>query len=421
MKEALLSLVTILAFTTCFAHAEIFDDFSADGWQGFSSTPGELSIGPGKMRLEDAPGEPEWMTVSKTFSVDFDKTPFFLVRVTDVSDSGSVKLIRKRPYDKQVALRIDRPGLYAVDMGSQFGWKGVGEVETCLYANGDEEEITYEFVKYAAKLSQEEERLIQERATASNVRFHVKTFEVVPSFNACSFYLPAPQPGTLTVTYRKVGGDWLPGLKPPYMAEDGMFRGSVVGLDENTSYEMRITGVDGEVLAQQEFRTWRSDVPIAKTIVLDEATFSGHLKIRDKGTPEGWIKYTARDGFVLRNDRTGPLLELYKARYVLLEGLTLRGGLKEVVSITKCKHVRVVNCDIAGWGRLGTQRFDLDGKYYTEDGNSINWDSAILVKRSVGTVIERCYIHDPVNTANPWYYSHPAGPRPLVSTGRPRR
>ena len=54
-----------------------------------------------------------------------------------------------------MAVNIDRPGLYAVDMQNQFGWKGVGEVETCLYANGEEEEITYEYVKYAAKPSDE--------------------------------------------------------------------------------------------------------------------------------------------------------------------------------------------------------------------------------------------------------------------------
>ena len=419
MKQALSSLLAVLALTTSSARAEIMDDFSGGGWREFSSTPGEMTVEPGKMRLVDAEGEPEWITASKTFTVDFEKTPFFLVKVSDVSDYGTVKLIRKEPYDKQVAVNIDRPGLYAVNLPSQFGWNGVGEVETCLYANGDEEEITFEYVKYAAKLSPEEESLIEARATTGNMRLSVEAFEVAPLFNACSFYLPAPEPGALAVTYRRKGGDWLEAMQPPYMAEDEMFRGSIVDLDENTSYEIRITGENGEILAREEFRTWRSDIPIAKTILLDEATFPGQLTIRDKGLPDGWIKYTAPEGFVLRNDRTGSLLELYKAKYVILEGLTLRGGLKDAVSITKCEHVRVVNCDIAGWGRIGTQRFDLDGKYYTENGSAINWDSAILVKRSTGTVVERCYIHDPVSTANSWYYSHPAGPQ-AVGIDKPR-
>ena len=416
MRPAFLSLLVTLILTTSIVSAEILDDFSAGGWKRFSSTPGEMSLEQGRMHLMDAAGEPNWVTASKTFAVDFDATPFFLVQVADVSDSGTVKLIRKEPFDKRVAISMDQPGLYAVDMGGKFGWKGTGEVEVCLYANGDEEEVTYGFVKFAAKLSPEEEKLIQE--SREDEEFRVETFTVVPSFNACSFYLPAAKAVPLSVAYRRKGGEWLPGLRPPYFAEDGMFRGSVVGLEEDTSYEIRVTGGNGEVLGEEVFRTWQSDVPIAKTIVLDEGTFSGHLKIRDKGKADGWIKYTAGDGFVLKNDRTEPLLELYRAKYVILEGLTLRGGLKEAIRIEKCEHVRVVNCDIAGWGRIGVQRFDLDGKYYTEEGKAINWDSAILVRRSRGTVVERCYIHDPVNKANPWYYSHPAGPQ-AVGIDRP--
>jgi len=106
----------------------------------------------------------------------------------------------------------------------------------------------------------------------------------------------------------------------------------------------------GEVLAQKEFRTWSSELPIAKTIVLDEETFNGHLTIRESGSPDGWIKYTSKEGFVLRNDRGGPLIELSKVKYVILEGLTLRGGLKDVISVRRCEQVRIVNCDIAGWG-----------------------------------------------------------------------
>ncbi len=411
MKQTLLSLLTTIVLVSSAARGQIVDDFSGEGWQQSASTPGEMSIGPGKMRLKDAAGEPDWMTVSKTFAVDFEETPIFVVKVADVSDGGTVKLIRKEPYDKRTAIRINRPGLYSVDMRSQFGWKGAGEVETCLYVDNDEEEITYELVKFTAKLSPEEESLLAKTAAMDTARLHVEAFEVVPSFNACSYYLPGACPDAVAVTYRKQGGPWLEALQPPYVAEDNMLRGSIVDLEENTSYEIRITGDNDKVLAQQEFRTWQTDVPIAKTIVLDEATFPGRLVIREQGSPDGWIKYTIRKGSVLKNDRKGPLLELDRAGYVILEGLTLRGGLQQALTIKRCDHVRVVNCDIAGWGRIGRQRFDLDGKYYTDRGSAINWDSAILIEKSAATVVERCYIHDPVSTANPWYYSHPAGPQ----------
>ncbi|MFW9893275.1 MAG: right-handed parallel beta-helix repeat-containing protein [Candidatus Thorarchaeota archaeon] len=243
------------------------------------------------------------------------------------------------------------------------------------------------------------------------MKLNVAPFELVPLFNTCSFYFKSPKRDGLTVAYRKKDGPWLRAYAPVYVKEDGMYRGSIIDLDEDTPYELRITAANGEVLTRQMFRTWSSQVPIGKTISLDETTFTGGLIVRESGSPQGWIKITAKEGFVLQNDREGPLIELYEAKYVMLEGLTLRGGLQEAISIRRCGHVRIVNCDIAGWGRIGTQRFDRDGNYYTETGSAINWDSAILVSKSIGTVVERCYIHDPVSTANSWYYSHPAGPQ----------
>jgi len=411
MHKILFLTIIPWALSVATGHAGVVDDFSDGGWTRFTSTPGKVSMDTGKLHLEDGRESPSWITVSKTFSIDLDEMPFFVVKVSSVSDRGTVKLIRKEPYDKRVAIEIDRPGLYALDMRSRFGWKGSAAIETCLYAIGNQEQITYEYVRFAERLTQQEQNLIKNRAAGGNVRLNVAPFEIVPLFNACSFYFKSRARDGLSVDYRRKGVSWLKAYPPVYVKEDGMYRGSIVDLDEDTLYELRITAANRDVLAQQEFRTWSSRIPVSKTIILDDETFTGRLNVQESGSPQGWIKITAKKGFVLRNDRKGPLIELFKAKYVLLEDLTLRGGLKEAISIIRCENVRVVNCDIAGWGRIGTQRFDRDGKYYTEDGRAINWDSAILVSKSVGTVVERCYIHDPVSTANSWYYSHPSGPQ----------
>lgn len=401
------------------ADRPVADDFSAGGWTRYRSTPGTMTAAAGKLHLVDGPEDPGWATVSKVFAVDFDQTPFFVVKVTELSDRGTVKLIRRTPHDKREAIRIDRPGVYAVDMRKQFGWSGTGEVETCLYAMGDQSEITYESVKFSASLTPDEQQAITGRAAAGNVRLRVTRFETVPLFNSCSYYFPCPARADLAVLFRREGGPWQKAYPPVYVPEDGMYRGSLVKLDEDTPYEVKVTGGGDQVLAHDEFRTWSSEVPVAETMVLDETNFSGRLKISRSGSPGGWLKITAKDGFVLRNDRSGPLIELSGATNILLEGLTLRGGLRQAISVNRCQQVRIVNCDIAGWGRIGRQRFDLDGKYYTPTGEAINWDAGILISRSVGTVVERCYIHDPVNTANSWYYSHPAGPE-AVGIDRPR-
>jgi len=411
MKTITCSAFVVLVLTLAPTHAEVIDDFSRGGWARFPSTPGQLAVEPGRLYLQDSEGRPGYVTASKVLAVDVDRTPFFLVKVTAASDRGTVKLIRRDPYDKRVAIEIDRPGLYAVDMRSQFGWKGACDIETCLYAIGDEAEITYEYVKFAEQLTERDEALIEERDRGGNIRLDVAPFAVVPLFNTCSVYFTSPKLDVLHVLYRKKGDDWLKAFPPAYFDEDDMYRGSVVNLEEDTPYELKVTDGAGEILAQTDFVTWSSEVPIAKTVVLDEDNFDGRLTIEESGSPEGWIRYTARQGFALRNDRGGPLIELYNAKYVLLDGLVLRGGLQDAIAVKKCEHVRIVNCDIAGWGRSGTQRFDRDGKYYTREGGAINWDSAILISKSTGTVVERCYIHDPVNTANSWYCSHPAGPQ----------
>ncbi len=400
-------------------HAQLVDDFSQAGWKLFDSTPGRITTEAGSLHLEDAEGEPNWATAGRVFSVDVDQTPVFLVEVTALSDRGTVKLIRREPYDKRVAIDIDRPGLYAVDMRSKFGWQGTIDIETCLYAIGDGESITYSYVKFAEKPTEEEQALIEERNSGGNVKLDVPPFCAVPLFNACSVYFTSPELDALHMRYRRKGGDWQRAFQPAYFAEDNMYRGSIVNLEEDTSYELELTEGDGEVLDRTDFTTWSSHVPIARTVVLDEDNFDGHLTIDESGSPDGWIRYTAREGFVLRNDRQSPLIELKKAKHVILDGLTLRGGHKDAIAVEKCEQVRIINCDIAGWGRIGTQRFDLDGKFYTEDGRSINWDSAIRISKSTGTVVERCYIHDPVSTANSWYCSHPSGPQ-AVGIDRPQ-
>ena len=66
---------------------------------------------------------------------------------------------------------------------------------------------------------------------------------------------------------------------------------------------------------------------------------TGELHLQDG--PERPSRITGKKGFVLRNEREGPLIELIRAKYVLLGGMTLRGCLKEAITVKRCEHVRV--------------------------------------------------------------------------------
>lgn len=390
-------LAVLLFCASVVLSAAIRDDFSKSGsWELMKNTPGELSFGSGGMTLRDAPGKPDWVTAVRTFEVDLDRDSVLNLTVGSIGGSGGsgeVKVIRSK--EKHSILRFRTPGIYSFDLRKKLNWKGKSRIMVCLYA-GRDSAATFKSLSFAPQA---------ERKTG---------LELVPSFNACSFYWYGPEQKEISVRFREKNGTWRPALAPVRGRAEGVYRGSILELNENTVYEFRMAGSGGKLLAQDTFRTWSSEVPVARTVVLNAKNFSGSLKISDRGRPDGWVRYTAEPGFVLETSKLEPLLQVENASCVLLENLTLRGGGHNAVELRSSRFVRIVNCDISGWGRPGVQRFDKDGKFYGQDGKAINYDAGILISRSHGTVIERCYIHDPRTTANSWRYSHPAGPCGLM-------
>ena len=222
----------------------------------------------------------------------------------------------------------------------------------------------------------------------------------------------------------------LPECEWHHRAFSHTYRASIRDLKEDTEYEVYLTA-RGQVVATGMFRTWGSDVPVAKTVELatgDEGV-AAPQKISDKGTPDGWVCYTSAPGATLDfGEGEGDAIAVDGAEYVVFDGMRIRGSRgRRVFRLTNCRHVRIRNCDISRWGRVGTPRFDLCGRIYapgmSDREYGINFDAAIEVGEGCfGVVVEGCYIHDPRGRANSWYYSHPAGPeavallKPLGST-----
>ena len=233
-----------------------------------------------------------------------------------------------------------------------------------------------------------------------------------PTFNSCAIELQDELQDP-HIEYREKGGKWVKGKD---------IRFNLTYLKEDTEYEVKILEGHKQV-GQGEFRTWKSDVPVAKTIELDPEKFKAPYYVKCKGTPDGWIRITAKGG-KLHNSTSKATFIVKEAEYVLLDDMELRGAADagSVITIENSKCVRVRNCDIAGWGcsdyapnyRLipkGDKAADGMGRYRTPDGGSNNYQAAIRIGRGASeTVIERCYIHDPLNRSCSWYYCHPAGP-----------
>lgn len=244
--------------------------------------------------------------------------------------------------------------------------------------------------------------------------------EIVPGYEVCSFYLNrlnanAENQFRCRVSYRKKGtAGWLPALDPVFIPPEKAARGSIVKLQENTEYELKLEISDAGKNETEivPFRTKTPDVPVARTVVLNKNNFKGHLVIQDEGSPAGYIRYTAAPGFVLRGiPGKQEVILLDQAKYVILDGLTIRGNDNmHALHVAGGNHLQIVNCDIAGYSLTGTHRPELDGKYFNEKNRPLNYHSGIRIRHAADVLVERNYIHDPKAPTNPWFYSHPAGP-----------
>ena len=278
-----------------------------------------------------------------------------------------------------------------------------------------------------------------------------------PTFCSCGVCFGAAKPiDGLKLEYREKGEqpgffarlfgagepEWTTVTDFPYFTETKDYRGSILDLKEDTEYEIQVKVKfkgEGEERnttvhltpspSSQTFRTWKSEVPVAKTIVIDPKTAKLPIKISDKGTADGWIRYTVKKGDELKSTTLDPVLVIDGATNVIVEGITFTGSKgRNEVTVGNSENVRIVNCRFSHWGRENKVCYDGLGRPYeigkgptgitrnshggftTKGGVQVNFDGAISINEgAVGTVVERCWFHDCTIHANSWYYSHPTG------------
>jgi len=230
-----------------------------------------------------------------------------------------------------------------------------------------------------------------------------------PTFCSCSVEVDSvyknPQ-----IEYRQAGGKWIKGK-----AIDG----NILGLEEDTAYEVVVRN-GNKVVGKGNFRTWKTNVPVGRTIELDPATLKTPFLISEKGSADAWVRYIIKGGEYF-NPKANATFVVEGAEYVLLDDMVLRGAKESrvVIEIQNSRSVRVRNCDFADWGRTGFEQYNHfplkgystgSGHIYDKNGNCINRDAAINIREgSSEVVVERCYFHDATPHTNSWYYSHPAG------------
>lgn len=229
---------------------------------------------------------------------------------------------------------------------------------------------------------------------------------IVPGFKVCSIEHEGGSSGK--IKFRKSGTqEWKNAHDFIFVEQEKVLRSSLLELEEDTSYELEAV-VEGKKYIRK-FKTRNCNFPVAETIYLTKKDCGRTFKPKS-GTASGYIRYTAEPGFVFQcGKKSGIGILIEKGQYIILDGLTIRGGRFNAIRIRDSKHIAVVNCDISGYGQGGVFRPDLDGKYYNEKNKAIWHDAGINIRGCDDVLIERNFIHDPKTPGNSWFYSHPAG------------
>lgn len=196
------------------------------------------------------------------------------------------------------------------------------------------------------------------------------------------------------------------------------YRGSLVHLQPDTTYEVRLTLAGGSESATLTTRTWSETFPVARTVQLPRHG-TETLVISEGGSAQrGYVLYEANPaGSVIDVDGVADVNVRIDASFVIVRGLTLRGARRHGIELGAVSHVLIEDNDISGWGAN------------LEDGWGRNFDSAIFhttgedqprVLRRI--VVQRNRLHHPRSNANAWTQPrasrggsrHPIGPQGIT-------
>lgn len=236
----------------------------------------------------------------------------------------------------------------------------------------------------------------------------------VPSFACIGLYW---QPGDnvsgeeCTVKYSKgFFGSWKEALPLWFDQRNREFRGSIVGLQPDTKYRIRLKC--GSSRTAFTVRT-RSESPvIGRTYFIPGGTYDSSLLIRHGGRPGVYALYCPKPGEIVIidiRDQHEFAVEI-AASHVILRGLILRNAHQDGIRLNGVHDVWIEDCDISGWGRAD--------KVNPAFGR--NQDAGIRCKmpNGRGFVIQHNLIHHPRHTSNTWLQElhpgkgnfHPSGP-----------
>ena len=401
-------LLFLFAAALAVAAAEQVDMLrSGLAWKFYSRGKGQSKEQTKTLFIKNSNEARPYASVSAKQVIDLAKTPYLFIEAESVSNRAEVKLVCGAK--KVSVMNFKAPGKYQIDAAKALKLSGKQNIELCVYTLGEESSVRYKTIRFSS--------------VKADIAPRHPAFFIKPTFASAAYYLSSADAGKVTPYFKKAGSSqWNEALAAYYDKERKQYRGSIVRLEQDTKYDLKLVGANGKILKTGSFRTWADKVKVAKTIWLNEKDLKSTLVITSSGSPDAWIRYAQKPGTVIAPKGEKSIIRLQGAKYILLENLNIKGGGKHAIEVNDCHNIRIVNSEITGWGIVGEQRCDYNGRFHLKgkapSGYGINMNGAINIIRGSGIVVERCYIHDPRNRANSWFYSHPAGPQ-AVTVGSP--
>lgn len=289
----------------------------------------------------------------------------------------------------------------------------------------------YKDVKYSGYSNPTTSEAVLTTAKAASAKtdilYTATDLTLVPTYENIGYYIDYEDAVSCTVTYRKSGDTaWKNAYTPYNDTVEKQFRGSIVKLEDNTTYEVKavLSASDNTTTEKTATVTTWNDAPTVTAKKLTDYYTVTDNKISQpiqfvgiKGSADNWIEIDCTGYSVEAGYNTTAAVALDDCEYVILKGLTVKGGYRFGIAVNAgCSNVRLSGCDISSFGRTGIQH---ENGWYYRDATPINYDAGVLLIDGSNITVEDCYIHDSRAMTNAWSgatweSTHPNGSAGIV-------
>ena len=253
-------------------------------------------------------------------------------------------------------------------------------------------------------------------------------YRIVPLIHSASLTVYNQNEDTDTRLWFRSSGatQWSPALALQWEPIQGALSGSIVRLEPQTTYDVKLEYLDnGQVIDQQlySFQTRPNSPPIDpdNTFYLSEIYTGGQLDLAAlgiQGSEEGWALIIGDGTEIAAAEGDNAAIDIGGQSYIKFENITVKGGRLYGIAAKQAHHIWIDGCDISEFGRVAGDMRDGVAYENVESTKAINYDSGIFLQETGVVTIENCEIHSPNGQANHWQYGHPYGPSALLLAAR---